>query len=356
MRILFVGDVNLYSRSIQRLNAFKSLGCHVVSINIAEQGFTPGLSSKSPFTTRLFEKFGYPLDPMAVNKKLIEQSAHDFDVIWVEKAMMVRPSTVAKIKSLSNATLIFYSNDNLEKRHNQSRYMLKSLAKYDFVITINGYSEMFYKNLGVKNLIKIRRSHDKGFLEKKSKIRKNPRDAVFIGSFEASRFRVLEHLALNGIPITVFGNGWPLSSNPLLTIARRPVYEEQFIEEVQNSKLVFNFLRKINDDTSTGRTFEIAALGGFLFSEDSEPHRRYFEEGKEAVFFSCSDMSGTLEKCRLYLENVKKRTEISRAGRQRCIVSEYDHEASLSGVLSLLNQWPDGEWAVNLDIPISAIL
>jgi len=67
-------------------------------------------------------------------------------------------------------------------------------------------------------------------------------------------------------------------------------------------------------------------------------------------------MSGTLEKCRLYLENVKKRTEISRAGRQRCIVSEYDHEASLSGVLSLLNQWPDGEWAVNLDIPISAIL
>ena len=325
-----------------------------MSINIAERGFTPGVSSKPPLIVRLSEKFGYPLDPLAVNKQLLEQSSNGFDIIWVEKAMMVRPSTLAKIKSLTNATLIFYSNDNLEKRHNQSRYMLKSLAKYDFVITINGYSETFYKNQGVKHLIKIRRSHDKGFLKKKSKIRKNPRDAVFIGSFEPIRFRVLEHLAFNGISITVFGNGWPLSSNPLLNITRRPVYEDQFIEEVQNSKLVFNFLRKINDDTSTGRTFEIAALGGFLFSEDSKAHRSYFEDGKEAVFFSCSDLIGTLEKCHSYLENDNKRKDISRAGRQRCILSEYDHEANLSSILSLLNQWPYGKWAVNLDIPVAA--
>ena len=349
MRILFVGDLNPYSRTSQRFNALQDLGHEIVGINTARSGFEPGISRDIPVIEKAFEKIGYPKDPMSVNAKVILESISNYDVIWVEKAIMIWPSTLEKIKSSSKASLIFYSNDNLEKRHNQSSYMLKSLAKYDFVITINGYSELFYRNLGVKRLIKIRRSHDKTFLKKKAEISKNLRPAVFIGSFEANRFKVLEYLSRNGIPITVFGNGWPVSPNALFDIKRRPIYRDEFIKEIHRSKLVFNFLRKINDDTSTGRTVEIPALGAFLFSETSEPQKRYFKDGEEAVFFSCEDLDDVLSKCRYYLSNDKQRKDIARAGRRRCIESKYDHHTSLEGILSLLSSWPDGVASISLD-------
>lgn len=349
MRILFVGDLNPYSRTSQRFNALQALGHNVMGINSARLGFEPGISPDITVIEKVFEKIGYPIDLMSVNARMISESMSDYDIIWVEKAMMVRPSTLEKIRSLSRAILIFYSNDNLEKRHNQSRYMLKSLAKYDFVITINGYSEIFYKNLGVKRLIKIRRSHDKAFVKKRAEISKNLREAVFIGSFEPSRFKVLEFLSLNGIPITVFGNGWPVSPNAFLDIQRRPIYGDEFIKEICRSKLVFNFLRKINDDTSTGRSVEIPALGAFLFSEASELQKRYFKDGEEAVFFSCDDLDDVLSKCRHYLSNDKQRKNIARAGRRRCIESKFDHHNSLESILSLINHWPESVTSVNLD-------
>jgi spore maturation protein CgeB len=349
MRILFVGDLNPYSRTSQRFNALQDLGHEIVGINTARSGFEPGISPDIPIIEKVFEKIGYPIDPMAVNAKIISESVSNYDIIWVEKGWMVRPSTLNILKKQTSSVLVFFSVDNLEKGHNQSKYMLRSLGLFDFVVTKNGYSETFFRNLGVQRLIKARMAHDKGFLKAIIKTKSPLRPAIFVGSYEESRFKVLEFLTENGIPITVFGNGWPVSPNALFDIKRRPIYRDEFIKEIHRSKLVFNFLRKINDDTSTGRTVEIPALGAFLFSETSEPQKRYFKDGEEAVFFSCEDLDDVLSKCRYYLSNDKQRKDIARAGRRRCIESKYDHHTSLEGILSLLSSWPDGVASISLD-------
>ena len=64
------------------------------------------------------------------------------------------------------------------------------------------------------------------------------------------------------------------------------VVADNYRKTICSSKIILGFLRKINADTQTSRTFEIPACGGFMLMERTENQQRLFEEGKEAEYFS----------------------------------------------------------------------
>jgi spore maturation protein CgeB len=95
-------------------------------------------------------------------------------------------------------------------------------------------------------------------------------------------------------------------------------------------------LSKWIPETSTARTFEIPASGSFLLAERTPEHEQYFEEGREAEFFSTE--AELVEKLRKYLSDSAARARIAAAGRLRCTRSGYSYEASMKGLLDELRQ------------------
>ena len=79
---------------------------------------------------------------------------------------------------------------------------------------------------------------------------------------------------------------------------------------------------------------EIPASGGFMLAERTDEHRALFEEGHEAVYFSTNEE--LLEKCRYYLAHDAERDAIARAGRQRCIDSDYSNEGMIRKCLNIV--------------------
>ncbi len=68
-----------------------------------------------------------------------------------------------------------------------------------------------------------------------------------------------------------------------------------------------------------------------MLAERTEEHRRLFEEGKEAAYFSSN--KELLAKVCYYLKHEDERQAIAHAGRERCLTSGYSHHDRLRFML-----------------------
>jgi spore maturation protein CgeB len=335
-RIIFVGDLRESSRSFQRNKEFQSMGYEVVEINIAPPGVS--LGNKGSILDRVFFKLGFVRDSLDVNHKLWEQvSIYSPAIIWVEKALSIKRKTIERIKEFNHQNLLlFYSNDNLEKWHNATWNLHASFKHYDTIFTVSGYSKDFYLNKGAKRVVWFDRSYSSKDIFPRPENLSFTRDVIFIGSYEKHRCESILHLCRNGIQVEVWGENWPKIQFTNLRLHQRGVYEEQFLKIMHSAKIVLNFLRKMNHDTTTDRSFEIPASASFMLAENTDEHLRLFEEDKEAVYFSYDEE--LLEKVRYYLEHEEERKAIALAGRQRCLDSGYSHHDRLKYMLSVVSQ------------------
>jgi len=149
-------------------------------------------------------------------------------------------------------------------------------------------------------------------------------NVLFIGSYEKERFNTLEFLAQNGIQIDIFGNMWDRCKDNIhqnLTVHYKELVGREYVQAISDAKITLGFLRKINNDTQTSRTFEIPACGGFMLMERTQEHLRVFKEGKEAEFFDNDEE--LLSKINIYIKDSDKREFIAKKGRERVETSGY---------------------------------
>lgn len=333
MRILFVGDLNPRANSFRLCRTLKELGHTVRSISAVPIGRRPGASGGPNLWTRFRSSLGYPPDETNVNERIIREAA-DFqpDLVFVFKAMTVKPSTLRVVKEKANATTAFASFDNMEKSHNQSQYFLDCIQYYDIVYMARGYSQTFYGRRGAENVVEFDLGFDKRFLYPRASNRPYKYDVAFVGSYEENRFQYIKALAEHGIDVHVWGNGWEdVDKVENLHIKNRPVFVGEYLDTMHDSKIVLNFFRKMNDDVMNSRMFEVPASQSFMLSEHSDLAHEFFERNVEAVYF---DSPAELrEKADYYLEHKNKRSAIAQRGRQRCVDSGYDYHSRLTTML-----------------------
>jgi len=286
---------------------------------------------------RVLNKFNIALDKSGINKRILnELSVNVYDVLFVSKGVRVYPRTLKKIKLLyPDLTLVSFSGDNMTKWNNKSLFYHFGINYYDIVFGIDIPDYRLLSKLYTGRLIHIDKCFESRLHKPLSKFRMNFRfNVLFVGSFEKDRFKSLNYLASNGIKIDVFGNMWEkckFSIHPNLIIHYKELINEDYVKAIYEAKITLGFLRQINKDTQTSRTFEIPASGGFMLMQRTSDHKRLFVEGKDAEYFSSN--SELLYKVNYYLNNNNERESIAMNGRRKCLSENYDYDSRINKMI-----------------------
>lgn len=350
-RILFVGDLAPHCRTFQRFRALRDLGFEVHGVSTSPAGYMPGVTPES-FWDKVFFKLRRPLDVTHANRQMVE-TANRFppDLVWVERALMIRPPSLQGIRRAAGraVTLLSYSEDDMFAPHNQSVWYRRCLPLFDAVFTTKSYNcapgEL--PALGARRVLFIDKAYDRyehrPVVLTAQELDCYAADVAFVGTFEAERAGLLLRIAEAGTEVRVWGNGWRgwKDRHPRLRIENRPVYGDEYAKVLSATRINLCFLRKINRDLQTDRTMELPACGAFMLAERTGEHSRLFEEDVEAAYFDVNDPGELIAKVRHYLANDEQRRAVAAAGRRRALNSGYSHHDRLRWMLRQVNAMPE---------------
>ena len=135
LTIIHAGPAHIPGTSTQRARAFEDLGHRVSRVLTSRPG--EKVSSARQFYRRVRAKLGIPEERCAENRALLEEvERRKPHLVWIEKGLTVRPSTLARIRRVSPKTLlVFFSPDDMMNPINQSRYYLAGIPRYDLHVT-----------------------------------------------------------------------------------------------------------------------------------------------------------------------------------------------------------------------------
>ncbi len=344
LSILFVGHMEEGRTSWQRFCALGQLGHRVWPVDVATRSRLSAQAVLSRVSHKLF-KMGVPylglLDLAGINRGILELArVHPIDVLWLDKALHVRPSTLRRVKELRpSCVIIGYSPDDMGARHNQSGQFLRCLPLHDVYFTTKSYGVEELLALGcprvhfVANAFDPRAHRPMTLTVERKKLLGAP--VGFVGTFEVDRARSIQFLAAQGIEVRIYGGDWQsfrgATSN--LRIEGRPIFGDEYAEVLCAFDINLCFLRRINRDRQTTRSIEIPACGGFMLAERTDEHLQLFQEGKEAEFFGSDEE--LVSKVRYYLDHPEERKRIAAAGRERCLRSGYSYHDRLRWMLKM---------------------
>ena len=336
MRILFVGWLSEGSTSSQRMRAMEDLGHIIEPVNM-----DTGAARKKAqiIVRRILRKMLIVSDLAGANAHILKAIDESFfDVVWIEKGIIIYLSTLKEIKlRFPNIVIAGYSPDDMTNRGNQSRHFLKGLPLYDIYFNTKSYGIVELKNLGCSRVEFIGNAYDPHThrpMPVSDEVKSALGGAVgFIGQWEKERADSLCFLAESGIDVRVWGYTWERCKRrpKLLKLENKPLWGDDYARAICAFDINLCFLRKINRDLQTTRSIEIPACGGFMLAERTNEHLELFEEGKEAEFFENNEE--LLNKAKYYLSHPEERKRIAAAGRERCLKSGYSNLSRMREVL-----------------------
>jgi hypothetical protein len=343
MKILYVGELAPSTRSAQRARALRALGHRLTTISHALES----LDGRPPAATlleRACYRLGWPLDLAGLNRQLaaaLEQGP--YDLLWVECGRALWPATLAELRRRApDLPALLFSEDDLFLPHNRSRFQSACLPLYDLVVTTKRRNlvDGELARLGARRVHYEPKSYDPE-LFKPREVSPAERRAYgapigFVGSYEEPRAEALVALAEAGLSVRVFGNGWGrLRGAPRqLCLEGRPLLAREYALSIAACDLSLGFLRHKNRDQHTDRSIEIPAAGGLLLAERSGEHQDLFAEGREALYFAGA--GELVEVARAALADPKRSAAIRRAGRQRVLELNLEHQGACARILAAL--------------------
>lgn len=263
-----------------------------------------------------------------LNREILKR---DFDVLFVVKGNFVTAATLRALKTRPKPPrIIGWSPDDIYLRHNNSAILRAAAPFYDTFYTAKSLNitQGELAAMGFADPRYLQQGYDRDWHRPVPDAGSRFAGMVsFVGFGEEDRFNKMNHLAKNGIPVHIWGHGWTRAmrscADENLHIHDRGLFGDDYADALCNSAVSLCFLRKLNRDLHTSRTFEIPACGGFMVAERTNEHLGFFDDDREAVFFD--DEAELLAVVSRYLGDPKARGQIAAAGRQRCLDSDYSY-------------------------------
>lgn len=272
----------------------------------------------------------------ALNNYIIKELKNTyFDLIWVDKAVFIRPKTTQLIRK-STKQLIHFTPD-MAFYQNQSRFFYKSITSYDLLITTKRKELPFYEKMVEKErLLLITQGFDRATHKNFFTFEKKENTVVFIGLAEKSRFEVIQHVIDNHINVKLVGYGWKdfvrkNQNNKYLDFKGSAVFGEEYSKLISSSKFGLGLLSKNFPELHTTRTFEIPACGTALITEKNEETSLLFNEDEVVFYNSLNDL---VLKIKAGFSDDIKLKNITEKGTKRVLNSGYDYESIIQSVVS----------------------
>lgn len=340
MKIIYVGALWYGTTCLQRMQVMQDLGHEIIPVD-TEPPYV--LNKQRRFFYRVRRKLLGPSDLANANHAIVQSiKNHSVDVLWLDKALTITPATLRIVRQISPKTIIAgYSSDDLAGKHNQSHAFLCGLSFYNIYFTSNSYGVRELESLGVPRAFFVRMAYDsrthRPVVITEEEKRQIGGKVGFVGDYEIERAQFIFYLAQQGIPVRIWGPNWNKKcklQHPNMKIEGRPLWGDDYQKTICAFNINLGFLRKINRDLHTQRSFEIPACGGFMLAERTNEHLVLFEEGKEAEFFDTKEE--LLEKVRYYLDHEDERKRIALAGRERCLKSGYSYHERIKEMFRVI--------------------
>jgi hypothetical protein len=335
LKILYVGPAYQGSNGTCWRDAFQELGHDVLTVD--DEKLTPG-----PQTTAekvRFRMFGRrpPASQIAAVNDTVTQAARTFqpDLTFYVKAYYVLPETLEETRRFG---LNFaYMNDDMFVPGVATFTFRENIRHMDCILTTKSFSVREYHNAGAPLAVYVANAYDPRihYPAQPSAAERDlyNGDVAFIGNFHPWKADFLAELARHRdeFHMNIWGLAWSKTRRPdywtrwgrwkrLQTCLReKPLWCAEMGKAIQANKITLGLLLRDVRDLHTSRSFEIPACGGFMIADRTEEHRMYFEEDREAVYFSSHEE--LVDKIRFYLAHEERRREIAEAGFQRCMRS-----------------------------------
>lgn len=329
-KILLMGSFLPEGLELSYEKAFRELSCEV-----------------RRFELNFVSRFLIPYYEYIMNKKIFDSlNTFNPDLILVMKGHSLWPRTIRKIKELKRGSLIFCFNSdnpfNLVYFGASNRNILKSIPYYDcyFIWARSLVSKL--KNTGINKVDYLPFGFDPDLHYPINPVSREKtlyyNDLVFIGNWDKEREGWLKHL--KDFDLGIWGGDywrWRCRDKDLRRLWRKKaIYGEEMSKVLNSSKISLNILRLQNKGSINMRTFELPACKVFVLAERSLEAKEFFQEDKEAVYFSTPEE--LRDKAKYYLRHEEERNKIAQAGYRRCVTSGYSYLERAKKILEVYKE------------------
>lgn len=339
MKVLYLGATWRGSNAQSWRRAFEILGHEVVAIDPES---VLGAYDRSLFLRAYRKLFGGPWrGHLERVRGQALRAAREFRPDWVfaARADWLDVGTLEAMRRDSGALLVHWHPDDYRNPHNLTAAFAEAIPVYDACVTPKSFNVAELHADGARRVEYLPYAYDPEVHRPPDTRPAQVRDACFVGGWEPERALVLEHLARERVDLTVWGPLWhrlPRRSPLRDRCTFRGVYAADMAEVFNASRLSLGFLRKVNRDLHTARTFEIPASGGLMLAERSDEQRAFFAEDREALYFG--DAGEALEKILYYAPRADLRDKIRAAALERCARDGYRYQDRLAQLVLRLRR------------------
>lgn len=325
MKVLYVGVND--GTCLSRLKALRSLEPDTEFFPIDR--YSQGLGRWGRFLER--NAFFGPRARQANADLLDVSKTVQPDIIWVDKAVWVWPSTLKALRR-RKVFLAHHFTDALFPRDAQTLWaywlMRRNLPIFNlnFTTNIDDVNHLRRKGGVAVELTYLAFDHER-FNDSPLPEDLQPRWStamVFIGHHEPRTERFVRGLLAAGIPIRVHGWGWgrkSIASEYPDAIAGGMLSDADYVNAIKGAKIAICCVSEMNYNQTAARSYEIPACGTFLLAMRTPQHLESYVEGREAEFFETPEE--LVRKARFYLDHDAERIAIAKAGHDRCVGDDY---------------------------------
>ena len=348
MRIIFSGDLRArWMTGWQRCQTLKQLGHDV--IELCHAGDLLSLAGRvlkywKSYRGEIYDKAHL----QQINDRFLSL-VNDTkpDLVWVDKVLTLLPETIAEAKKKAPACqFVCYQDDDpfgfRTWQLTMWRHFIDAIPLYDFHFVKKEIDLIEFREHGARRVeICLLGFFPDIFhpVPEEAISAEFRRDVAFVGTAIDHRVRAISELiGKQKVPVHVYGDDW-YRTVPFYRYRSQfhaALRTENYVSLVCGSKICLGFVSSLNRDEFNGRTFEIPACGGFFLAERTPKHLEFYEEGKEAEFFS--SVEECADKVQFYLRNEPQRLRVARAGHRRALESDYSYKRRLTDALAKVKE------------------
>ncbi|MBZ5558471.1 MAG: glycosyltransferase [Acidobacteriia bacterium] len=265
---------------------------------------------------------------------------HRPDLVWMDKAMWAYPWVLRRLRRDGRFVVHYNTDDVFAPRHHFWLHRL-GLKACDLFLTTNRFNiKEIRRRYGVRAM-RVGMGYDREIHIPAAPVADTETPSlVFVGHWQPQTEAYITALRSAGLPVRVWGAQWHKARDRGLR-AVTPLGSNLYVRTIAQAAIALCMLSHSNRNESTGRSFEIPAIGTFMLAERTHEHEFLYRDGVGAALFS--NEQELLEKSRYYLNHFDERREIANRGAARC------RALGLSWDDHIRREWPLVERAMGGD-------